>query len=227
MLVAALVLVTACASTAPTNSPSPSRGPVTTLAEAWAAVLAFEPRFSSITAKDPNLIGQSAWFDVQPASGVGAFVVMVQIGWGDCPAGCIDRHTWTLAVAPDGAVSVISDEGPVVPVEQLPASAIAMGLSIRATAGPICPVETDPPDASCAPRPVTGARIVVKDGAGSIVGDGPTGLLGILDLALPAGGYTIEAAPVDGLMGTPEVASATVADGRLTAVDLGYDTGIR
>jgi hypothetical protein len=227
LLIAALLVAAACGSTAATATPEPSRGPVTTPRQAWAAVVAFEPRFGSITARDPNLIGQSAWFDVQAASGVGAFVAMVQIGWGDCPAGCIDRHDWTLAIAPDGTVTVVADEGPVVPVEQLPDSGIGTGLTIRATAGPICPVESVPPDPSCAHRPVVGARIVIKDGSGATVADGSTGLLGTLDVALPRGDYLVEAAPVEGYMGTPAPTSASVGGEIPVAVDLGYDTGIR
>jgi hypothetical protein len=55
------------------------------------------------------------------ASGVGAFVVSVRVGWGDCQAGCIDEHSWVYAVAPDGTVTVQSEEGPPVPAEAWPA----------------------------------------------------------------------------------------------------------
>lgn len=29
-------------------------------------------------------------------------VYAFSVGWGDCPAGCISRHTWTATVTPDG-----------------------------------------------------------------------------------------------------------------------------
>ena len=32
----------------------------------------------------------------------------VRIGWGDCPAGCIDEHTWIYAVGPDGRSIVLA-----------------------------------------------------------------------------------------------------------------------
>jgi hypothetical protein len=44
---------------------------------------------------------------------------------------------------------------------------------------------------------------------------------------LPAGTYTLEPEPVEGLLGTPGAASATVIDGVGTPVELMYDTGIR
>ncbi|HSJ24706.1 MAG TPA: hypothetical protein VK929_08575 [Longimicrobiales bacterium] len=37
------------------------------------------------------------------------------VGFGDCPAGCIDRHTWSFAVAADGGVTFLGASGPPVP----------------------------------------------------------------------------------------------------------------
>ena len=107
------------------DGPSPSAsfevvGPVTTPEEAWAAVAATDPRYAAIGPLDPDLIGQSAWYEVMPASGVGAYIVTVTVGWGDCPAGCIERHTWQYAVAPDGTVSLQSEDGGAVPPEAWP-----------------------------------------------------------------------------------------------------------
>ena len=65
--------------------------------------------------RDPEMIGQSNWYEVTPASGVGAFIVTVRLGWGDCQAGCIDEHTWVYAVLPDGTVNLQSDGGGDVP----------------------------------------------------------------------------------------------------------------
>jgi hypothetical protein len=111
----------------PGESPAPSpatspAGPVTTEAEAVAAVVAQEPRLTGITAKDPDMIGQSSFYEVTPASGVGAFVVNVTVGWGDCPAGCMAEHTWSYAVAPDGTVTVLKETGGPVPPEAWPAA---------------------------------------------------------------------------------------------------------
>jgi hypothetical protein len=108
----------------PTQSTGPSLSPVgsgpllpiTTPEAAMAAVVAAEPQFAGIEPLDPNMIGQSAWYEVKPASGVGAFLVTITVGRGDCQAGCIERHTWTYAVAPDGSVTLLSESGdPVAP----------------------------------------------------------------------------------------------------------------
>ena len=120
----AAMMVGACGGSASASSPAspsaPIGGPVRTESDAVARVIASEPRFSGITARDPGLIGQAAWYEVMPASGVGAFLVTMRIGWGDCPAGCIEKHVWTFEVTPAGEVKLISDKGDEVPTD-LPA----------------------------------------------------------------------------------------------------------
>jgi hypothetical protein len=150
-------------------SAAPSNGlqlPITTPEAAMAAIVAVEPRFAGIGPVNPDLVGQAAWYDAKPASGVGAFVVTIQVGWGDCPAGCIERHTWTYAVAPDGTVKLLSEGGDPVPPDAFP-KAVAGGTGIvgHATAGPVCPVER-PGDPACLPRPVANATIAVSDASG-------------------------------------------------------------
>jgi hypothetical protein len=39
----------------------------------------------------------------------------VEIGWGDCPAGCIDKHRWTFTVDKAGTVTKTGETGPAVP----------------------------------------------------------------------------------------------------------------
>lgn len=241
LLFAALATAAMACGSAGSGSPSPT-GPspsspspipsgldlVTTPEAAWAAVLVAEPRFAGIEPTKPELIGQSAWYEIQPTSGVGAFVVRVTVGWGDCPAGCINRHVWTIAVLPDGNFNLVTEEGPPVPVEVLVGlRAFPMGMTVVATSGPVCPVESNPPDPQCAPRPVVGAMIVVKDGSGSIVAEGTTGLTGTVDLAVSPGLYTVEASPVEGLLGTPDPRSINVTESARATVALGYNTGIR
>jgi hypothetical protein len=122
-LLLVLVLVGAgCAGSSTTASPTPPAlpVPVTTPDQAVARVILAEKRLTGIAPRNPDAIGQPTWYELAPASGVGAFVVTVRIGWGDCPAGCIDEHVWHYAVAPDGAVSVVSEEGPSVPDEAWP-----------------------------------------------------------------------------------------------------------
>ena len=146
LLVAMLVAGGGCAGSA-TGPSSPSLAvPVTTPEAAVARVVAAESRLTGIAPRDPDAIGQAAWYEVAPASGVGAFVVTVRVGWGDCPAGCIDEHIWHYAVAPDGAVSVVSDEGAAVPEDAWP-SPLAVagrqpGTHTVVTAGPVCRVGT-------------------------------------------------------------------------------------
>ena len=129
---AATLILAGCsggAATLPVSSPAassaaPSNGPakVTTKEEAVDAVIAREPRFLKITEKDPDMIGQSSWYEATPASGVGAFIVTMRVGWGDCPSGCIDEHVWTYAVAPDGAVTLQKETGTDPPANAWPAN---------------------------------------------------------------------------------------------------------
>jgi hypothetical protein len=108
-----------------------------------------------------------------------------------------------------------------------PSAPPGTGLSITAAAGPTCPVETIPPDPACAPRPVAGATILVKDGQGKTVATLVTDPTGTASAALPAGNYVVEPQPADGLMGTAESQQVTVVNGTITPVLLAYDTGIR
>jgi hypothetical protein len=230
--VAALVAVLAgCAGAASSSSgvPASSVGPVTLPAEAVARVVATEPRLAGIQPFDSGLVGQSNWYTVEAASGVGAFVVTIRIGWGDCESGCIDEHTWVLAVAPDGAVSIVSERGSPVPPDAWPSpiGAGQTGISGVAVAGPVCPVETVPPDPACVPRPVTDAVVVIRDGGGSEVARVVTAADGTFFAAVPAGDYVVEPQPVEGLMGTAGPLQVTVTDEPGAPVQLEYDTGIR
>ena len=97
------------------------------------------------------------------------------------------------------------------------------------TAGPVCPVEKNPPDPSCAPRPVAGAVIVATDPGGQEVGRTTTAPDGTYLLVVSQTGTAIiTAQPVAGSFGTPMPVSVTpAAPGVTLRVDLEYDTGIR
>lgn len=231
-LLLAAVGMAACASAASTSRPAtipPSAGPVTTPAEALARVIQREPRFGGIQPFDTGLIGQSSWYTVEPASGVGAFVVTMRIGWGDCEAGCIGEHRWVFAVAPDGGVSIVSESGVPVPQDAWPSPVGdgRTGIAGLALAGPVCPVERVPPGPACAPRPVAGATIVVRAGGGNEVARATTLEDGSFFVEVPPGTYQLEPQAVEGLMGTAAVQTVTVVDGSATPVQLDYDTGIR
>ena len=230
MFAVATLVVIGCAGAAGSPTGSTPPGPaVTTPAQAVAQVIAAEPRLTGIQPFDTGLIGQSSWFTVEPASGVGAFLVTVRVGWGDCEAGCIDEHGWVYAVTPDGGVRVVNETGPAVPDDAWPSPNGAGETGIRgvALAGPVCPVETVPPDPNCAARPVAGAVILVRDGSGSEVARVTTGPDGDFFVPLPAGPYVLEPQPVDGYMGTAPPVEVSVQDGIAAEVQVDYDTGIR
>jgi hypothetical protein len=106
-------------------------------------------------------------------------------------------------------------------------AALDTGISGTATAGPVCPVERNPPDPSCAPRPVVGATIIIRDGSGAQVAVAISKADGTYFAALPPGAYVVDPQPVQGLLGTAAQQGATVATGSITDVPLDYDTGIR
>lgn len=230
LLVVGLVLA-ACGGSGPGASAAPSAtpsvAPVTTPEAAVAAIRARTPWFDGIEARDPDLIGQAAsWIAETTEDGLR---VTFEVGWGDCQAGCIDRHTWTWDVAKDGTVSWVGEDGSELSAEQTAALASAAktsGVGGRVTGGPTCPVER-PGDPACAPRLVAGAVLVVKGAGGTEIARTTTDASGFYRIALPPGEYTLEASPVEGFMSGPAPTPFTVADGALTALDLSYDTGIR
>jgi hypothetical protein len=224
-------MLSGCAGAATSIGPAPTPGAVVvrTSTDALRRVVDLEPRLTGIQAFDSGLIGQSSWYAVEPASGVGAYIVRVQVGWGDCESGCINEHAWVFAVAPDGEVSLLSETGQPVPADawRSPAGAVKTGVEGIALAGPVCPVETVPPDPECAPRPVVGAVVIVRDHAGTGVSRVETAADGAFFLEVPAGQYVVEPQPVEGLMGTAAPSEVTVGDGIAVWVQLDYDTGIR
>jgi hypothetical protein len=229
LLAGACTAPIATPSPAPTTAPSPSAVPsptsVRSAEEAAAAVLASDPRFAGLQPQDPNAIGQCCTWTAAPAAD--GYDVTIEIGWGDCPAGCIDRHRWFYSVAPNGTVTLDREEGPPVPAG-IPGPADGTGIvGIRgvATAGPVCPV-VRPNDPNCADRPVAGATVHILDATGLEVATLTTDGAGSFVVALPAGRYRVQADPVAGLMGAAPAADVDVA-GTLALVQLGYDTGIR
>jgi hypothetical protein len=201
---------------------------VTTPDGALARVVSGEPRLTGIAPHDPNAIGQANWYDVQAGSSPGTFVVTTRIGWGDCQAHCINEHVWKQSVASDGTVKVISEAGPPIPEEAWPdPTAGKTGIRGSANAGPTCPVQRAPPDPSCAPKPVQGAVIVVRDASGAEVDRTVTNAAGSYFSAVGAGTYTVEPQPVAGIMGTPQPQHVVVAARQRATADFAYDTGIR
>ena len=189
--------------------------PISTAEDAMAAVVVAEPRFAAIQPRELDLIGQSAWWEARPASGVGAFVVTISVGWGDCQAGCIDEHAWTYAVTPDGGVRLLSEDGPPVPAD----SCRAVTRAGPASAGSRPP---GPSARSRRSRRIRRARRDLWPAPGSSSSTrrarrsprSTTDDAGAFSFDLEAGDYTIQADPVEGLMGTPAPVGITVATAR-------------
>jgi hypothetical protein len=105
-------------SPAPTVRPTPTpiAAPVTTPAEAAAVVIATNEIFEGAMALTPDVIGASKWWIATPLAG-GGYTIELTVGWGDCPAGCIERHVWTFEVAANGAVRLVSESGDELPTD--------------------------------------------------------------------------------------------------------------
>ncbi len=208
----------------PGATPTPgASGEVTSAAQAAAIVFAANPMFSSIAPLQPDLIGQSAWYEASETPT--GFGVMVTIGSGDCMAGCIDRRTWTYSVDRDGSVELVSEEGDEV---EMPGGQGGNGpatINVLLVAGPVCPVEQ--PGQDCAPRPVVNAEAILRDPTGAEVARGVSGEDGRVSFSASAGAYYVEPGPVEGLMGQAEPAALSVLAGSTNGLVLSYDTGIR
>ena len=237
-----ILILAACSSGASTPAPSGSAAlaprPVTSVEDAAARVIEAYPSLAGVGPKKPNVIGACCWWaGSETADG---YSVTFQVGWGDCPSGCINNHTWTFAVSEDGAVTITAESGqPVLP--GTPGAGIGSGggsggagggilpggsgIQGHVMAGPTCPVQK-PNDPACADRPMAGVTIVILTAAGNEAARTTTDAAGYYAVPLPAGPYTIEPQPVEGMVrGSPTV-PVTVGDG-VTTVDIPFDTGIR
>ena len=87
---------------------------MTTPEEAAALVIARDARFAGAQPFNPEVIGASKWWTSEPLTDGGYRITLV-VGWGDCMAGCINKHTWLHDVKPDGTVTLVSEEGDPVP----------------------------------------------------------------------------------------------------------------
>jgi hypothetical protein len=229
-IVSLSLALAACGSSGGAASATAPAG-ITTGAGAAAAVATRSPLFDGIGSKDPDVIGASAWWTATPvgsATPPSAWTVVYEVGWGDCQAGCIDRHTWTYRVGADGSVTFQSEDGAALPDDVLAArlaAAAGPGVGGRVTAGPVCPVER-PNDPSCAARMIGDAVLVVKRGDAEVARTTTDGS-GLYRIPLAPGDYILEPQPVTGLMGTAAPVPFTVTGSALVPLDVSYDTGIR
>lgn len=132
------------------------------------------------------------------------------------------RLVWVVV-----AIAIVGCAGPSTSSGPSPSAAIQTGIRGLATAGPVCPVEKNPPDPACAPRPIAGAKVMIRDASGTEVAMAVTGSDGVFFVELQPGDYVVEPQPVQGLMGTAAKQSASVSGGSVALVQLDYDTGIR
>ena len=127
-LVVLAASLTACgAGAASTPSPAPTVRPtptpivarVATPGDAAALVIASNPMFAGTMELRPDVIGASRWWTAQPLAS-GGYRVELTVGWGDCPAGCIEHHVWTFDVDASGSLKLVGESGDPVPSD-LPA----------------------------------------------------------------------------------------------------------
>jgi hypothetical protein len=118
-----LVVLAACSAAgapsptpAPTTRPTPTpiAAPVASPEDAAALVIATDPRFSGAIQLRPDLIGASKYWEAE-ALAAGGYRIKLTLGWGDCPAGCIERHVWTYDVDASGGLTLVSESGDEVP----------------------------------------------------------------------------------------------------------------
>lgn len=125
LLVATLAACSAAGAPTPTPvptvrpTPTPIVARVSSPADAAALVIATNRIFSGTIELRPDVIGASRWWTAT-ALPSGGYRVELTIGWGDCMAGCIERHVWTFDVDANGAVKLVSETGDSVPSD-LPA----------------------------------------------------------------------------------------------------------
>lgn len=222
-------------STSPTSTPTASDPPggseppaalvVASEAQAAALVFASEAIFGSIKQREGDVVGQS--MDYSTSTTGDGYGVVITMGSGDCPSGCINKHTWTYSVSHDGRVKLVSEQGDEVEATIDPGTADPAQITVRLVAGPVCPVERNPPDPACAPRPVPDAEVVLRDPSGAEIGRAAADSNGMVTFTAPGGAYYVKSAAVEGLMGQAAAEAFSVPGGRSITITLDYDTGIR
>ena len=100
--------------TSPRPTPTPVAARVSSPGDAASIVIASDPRFAGAIELTSDIIGASKWWKAEPLAG-GGYRVELTIGWGDCPAGCINRHVWTFDVDATGSLTLVSETGDPVP----------------------------------------------------------------------------------------------------------------
>jgi len=113
-LLTLLVLVTSLAACGAGAASTPSVARVAAPGDAAALVIASNPMFAGTMERRPDVIGASRWWTAEPLAS-GGYRVEVTVGWGDCPAGCIEHHVWTFDVDASGSLKLVGESGDPVP----------------------------------------------------------------------------------------------------------------
>jgi hypothetical protein len=92
----------------PTMTPSDTpRRPLVTTEDAIHAVQSQYPAVADISDMPDTTIGKSEDIYVQPQEN--GWRLIFWMGWGDCPAGCINSHYWYFTVGTDGAIELAAE----------------------------------------------------------------------------------------------------------------------
>jgi hypothetical protein len=105
--------------TGPAPTPTPIAADVNSAADAAALVIATNPLFEGAAELNPDMIGASKYWEAEVLAD-GAFQITMTLGWGDCPAGCVERHTWIYNVAADGQLTLVEESGDPLPAGSFP-----------------------------------------------------------------------------------------------------------
>ena len=168
-------------------------------------VLASDPRFAGIGLRNLNLIGQGSWYEAIAVTG--GFQVVVRIGWGDCPSGCIDEHRWTFGVSTSGEVRLLDETGDAVPGD---ASTGITGGSGGGGASTLPP--TIEPSPRVTPAPVPGGS---GSAGGSGSGGGSPGSTGATTAEVKGRATAGPVCPVERIPPDPQCAPRPVASALL------------
>ena len=194
--------------------------------QAAAVVFGSNPIFSSIVPSTSlGAVGQTETYSA--STGDNEFLVSVTMGSGDCQSGCINQHTWNYSVSYDGKVTLVNEQGEPFEGSVDHGTADPATVHVLLVAGPVCPVERNPPDPSCAARPVGNVPVVLRDPAGNQVAGGTADATGVVTFTVPGGAYYVEPGSVGGMMQEPTPTAFAVPGGANFKVTLVYDTGIR
>jgi len=116
------LLVAACSSGAGASDGGSSDAlerNVSTPEQAYQRLANLDAKFARLERKNPDMIGQCCWYEAVPTDT--GFEVLIHIGWGDCPSGCIHKHEWTYTVGRDGTATLLRETGDPMPPGGVPA----------------------------------------------------------------------------------------------------------